>query len=268
MTATYYGEFEPDARLKTWVACYWEFRVPEGVPAFEHTVPPDGGVSWSCKLPEGLMLFNGPLLVPLQPQLDGGDHFWGVRLWPGASPAFFVTAPVELRNRLGPARQCVDAPWIDELAPRLATCREQDTAGGVLDRALLARLDAPPTLDPLVMDAVFAILRANGEISVLQLAGTLGISERQLRRRFKAAVGLTPKELARIRRVRASIISALRRRTDPWIELACAHGYADQAHLTREFRSLAGLPPQQLKTYLSTIEHGSYQHDHSADPQR
>ena len=254
---TYYGEFEPDVRLKHCVACYWEFRVPQETPPFQHTVPPDGGVSWSAKLPEGLMLFNGPCLVPLQPELRGGDRFWGVRLWPGASTAFFTRPPVELRNRAGLASQWVDAPWLEGLGRPLRRCNDQSEAGKVLDRALLARLDDARPLDGVVMDAVFAILRANGEVAIRALAR--GISSRQLRRRFKAAVGLTPKELARIRRVRASIISALETTSDPWVELAWAHGYADQAHLAKEFRTLAGLPPKKLRAYLKTIEHGRYQ---------
>lgn len=31
-----------------------------------------------------------------------------------------------------------------------------------------------------------------------------------------------------------------------WADIACACGYADQAHLAREFRILAGLPPSTL----------------------
>jgi methylphosphotriester-DNA--protein-cysteine methyltransferase len=74
------------------------------------------------------------------------------------------------------------------------------------------------------------------------MARDLGVSERQLRRRFHAAVGYGPKTLARILRFRRFVDAIDRGRSD-LAALAFDAGYADQAHLTRETRRLAGLPP-------------------------
>jgi AraC-like DNA-binding protein len=86
---------------------------------------------------------------------------------------------------------------------------------------------------------------------VAALGDALGISERQLRRRFADAVGYGPKTLARVLRFQRFL--ALAAGDDPagsargdLAGLAYAAGYADQAHLTRECRQLSGRTPAAL----------------------
>jgi AraC-like DNA-binding protein len=72
----------------------------------------------------------------------------------------------------------------------------------------------------------------------------LGVSERQLRRRFEDAVGYGPKTLARVLRFQRFL--ALAAGGGDLARLALSAGYADQAHLTRECRRLAGRTPVAL----------------------
>ena len=62
------------------------------------------------------------------------------------------------------------------------------------------------------------------------LAGDLGLSERQLRRRFHAGAGYGPKTLQRVLRFRRFLAGADR----DLARAALDAGYADQSHLTRE----------------------------------
>jgi transcriptional regulator GlxA family with amidase domain len=73
------------------------------------------------------------------------------------------------------------------------------------------------------------------------------VSERQLRRRFADAVGYAPKTLQRVLRFQRFLVLARAAGASADLaRLAFAAGYADQAHLTRECRRLAGLPPAAL----------------------
>jgi AraC-like DNA-binding protein len=85
------------------------------------------------------------------------------------------------------------------------------------------------------------------------VAAGLGQSERQLRRRFETAVGLSPKRFARLRRFQQ--VFALGREQDAgaWAEAALAGGYCDQAHFNRDFRAFTGSRPRELLRDLQPL---------------
>jgi AraC-like DNA-binding protein len=76
-----------------------------------------------------------------------------------------------------------------------------------------------------------------------RLAALSGCSRRSLERRFDAAVGMPPKRLARIVRFQRVFREAREAASAGWVEVALRCGYADQSHLIRDFRELAGEPP-------------------------
>ena len=75
------------------------------------------------------------------------------------------------------------------------------------------------------------------------LAKELGWSRKHLTVCFRREFGMPPKLFARILRFDHAIRLMRRDRVPSWAELADACGYADQAHLTRDFRAFAGSPP-------------------------
>jgi AraC-like DNA-binding protein len=86
------------------------------------------------------------------------------------------------------------------------------------------------------------LARSHGAPRIARLADRLGWSRKRLAARFRAEFGLAPKPLARILRFRRAQSLAAAGRPD-WADIAAACGYADQAHLAREFRALAGRTP-------------------------
>ena len=78
------------------------------------------------------------------------------------------------------------------------------------------------------------------------LADQLNLSISQLERSFTRHVGVGPKLLARQTRVCALAAEATSPASPSWALLAVKYGYADQAHLAREFRALTGLTPSRF----------------------
>ncbi len=72
----------------------------------------------------------------------------------------------------------------------------------------------------------------------------MSLSDRQLHRRCLRAFGYGPKTLARILRMRRALDSA--RAGTPPADVAVETGYADQAHLSRGIKALAGVPLSAL----------------------
>ena len=156
--------------------------------------------------------------------------------------------------------------WAVELGERIAQAGSPSAAVAVLQRALAGRLRAEPDV---VVAEVVRRLMPGGTDSVSSLTSSLAVSERQLRRRCHAAVGLAPKPLQRALRFQgflAAVQCQLAHRRAPaeagLARLAADAGYADQAHLTRECARLAGLAP---RAFLQQTERQcGPEHDHAA----
>lgn len=251
----FYGEFDPAPELRPLVASYWIFRVTGPLPpGFEHTVPPDGAVSIAF-IPAGRLMAVGPRTEPMRPPVREGDAIYGVRFWPGAAAAVLRTDVSRLTNSALPLEALVPGELPARLRAVLSGRPADDDAVRLLDAALAPIQACCESLDTAVMRAAFAILQARGQLAVSELGRGAGLSERHLRRRFIQAVGLSPKEFARVRRLRSSLLDALET-GQRWVELAAACGYADQAHLVKEYKLLSGLAPEAFLAHLARIRHG------------
>ena len=254
-----FAEADPGAPLAAWVERYWAFTVGNGsAPPPRHHVPPDGCSSLAVIMPAGApaaLVISGPWQESFAVPVSTGARYWGARLRPGALPGLLALNPVEHRNRAVPAPPSL-APLATQLLDRF---REVDglTAGAAVFDTVLGRYAEraqPP--DRLVSEAVTLIRAVEGDARIGALAGQLGVSPRTLHRRFFAATGLSPKEFARIERLRRAAFTALARPDGPaWAQLAIEHGYADQAHLIHEFTTLTGLTPEAFYGRLKAIRH-------------
>ena len=159
----------------------------------------------------------------------------GARTVPGGAPALLGIGAEEHLDQRVPLRDVIGDDGA-RLEQRLYEGR--DPVAG-LGAWLQRRALAAPGPDP-VVNATIAELAA-GQDRMARLAAGLGISERGLRRRVTVAVGYGPKRLARVLRLRRAL--ALARSGEELAAVAFSAGYADQAHLSRDCRELAGVPP-------------------------
>jgi len=125
---------------------------------------------------------------------------------------------------------------------RLAAATTWHARFALLDRFLLARLEATthrPAAD--VAQAWELWAGAHGLLPIRALAERTGWSRRHLQTRFRAEYGISPKQAARLFRFQHARTLSLG--GCPLAAVAHRAGYADQAHLTRDWRELAGTPP-------------------------
>lgn len=246
-----YAEVPAPPDLRPWVAALWCFRVFPEAGTLEHRIPLTGGVMVSVG-PDREPILAGPRAAPLVVPVHGGEVFRGLHVWPGAGCSLLQLPSGSLRDCQGPARLWLDPAWCRRLGTVAEVEDDAEALQGIVLclRELIAR--AAP-LDMVVMTAVSRLIRFRGGLRIGDLAeGSL--SPRQLRRRFQGAVGLSPKELARIRRLRASAAAAVLEELS-WCEVTADAGYADQAHLVREFRDLLGVTPGTFEQHARRIDH-------------
>jgi AraC-like DNA-binding protein len=158
----------------------------------------------------------------------------------------------DLTDRCTPL-DALGVPALAALPARVAAAPGWAARFAAVDAVLLGLLAAGRTgPDPEVEWAWRELVRTGGRTAVAELARGTGWSRRHLLTRFTAQVGLGPKVAARVLRfdraarllvpvpVDGRPVAPVRRSI---ADVAAACGYADQAHLAREFRDLAGCPP-------------------------
>jgi AraC-like DNA-binding protein len=103
-----------------------------------------------------------------------------------------------------------------------------------------------PERDPLAEQAAALVSRITddpGLRRVDQLSAEAGMTARSLQRLFADYVGVSPKWVMRRARLHEAAARADSGEPVDWAALASDLGYADQAHLTRDFTVTIGVPP-------------------------
>jgi AraC-like DNA-binding protein len=254
-----YGERLPHPSLAPWIACYWEFSARVGAPPVHH-VPPDGCTSLLMPLGgpfAGTLFFSGPWLEPLSVPVIPEARFVGVRLRPGATEALLQVPVGSLRNASRPAPLHAGAHGA-RLQTAVQACvmasEDLDAAAQALDAYWRDASPGFAPTDPIVSQAIDILVASGGECPVATLATMVGVSERTLLRRFRAATALTPKQFARIRRLLSAAWHAIDS-DEGWGRIAAQAGYADQPHLHHDVKALTGLRPEELARRMAWTEH-------------
>jgi AraC-like DNA-binding protein len=245
-----YREYLPAHVLRQYVACYWTLS-PAAV-AQPLRILPDG-----CT--DALFVFDrssepvaqviGVMSAALMTRPAINAEMLGVRFRPGEGFAFLKEPARELRDQTVDLSALWDRSvesWVEEVS-ELGTAERL----GRLEQMLLGRLSAAFPPDPRVRRAIERFERQEGQVRVAVIARELGLSERQLERRFQERVGLGPKAFARVARFQA-LSRALQQ--DPraaWADRAAGFGYVDQAHLVHDVRAFAGVTPRELARLVS-----------------
>ena len=237
-----YREFAPSPPLHALVVCRWSRTFPEDSPADPTLVLPDGCVDLLWR--EGTLVVAGPDRRSRLSPVGAGEEILGIRLRPGVAGAAFgmpaselLDSQVQLEDLFGSRAA--------QLAERLSQAEDQEAMYLLLE-ALIASAVMEASPDPLVLAAARRLGFPGSRVD--ELARGLGISERQLRRRFHHAVGYGPKTLDRVLRFRR-LVSRAQAVSDGEVDLArlaADLGYADQAHMTRDCVRLTGMPPTRL----------------------
>jgi AraC-like DNA-binding protein len=225
-----YAEQALPLPLRSLAPSVWSLAPDEEATGWiEHEAMPDGCIeivrrhggrsAWRREQPE---LFAAGLgAAPVRFGFSSDAAFTAVKLWPWAWEALGGT----------PCPAFTDE-WIGLRLDHPVALLLDGTPAAVAMRLahFLDGVKIPPIAE--------AILAAR---SVAELRQATGWAPRRLQRWFEAHIGLAPRTYLRVIRFQGSLRAL--GQTDNLADHAAAHGYADQAHMARDFRRLAGTPP-------------------------
>ena len=242
-----YSEIMIDAAEHDYVDAIWTHFSEVGK---DHFILPDGrvdiiltfAVSGDGVLADVTPLIATPYTLPRHVSIRPHQGFIGLRLKPGA-----------IRNFLDAPAQALYGGVLE--GKNAASCLKKHHAikFGCNDiNSLIMELNkyvlgATIRHDSnLVSDAIKIIDGAKGCITITETVNQLGSCERTLRRNFLQSVGLTPKAYASTVRLH-NAMGLLSHNTDQMAAIASECGYADQAHMIRDFKCFTGQTPTAFK---------------------
>jgi AraC-like DNA-binding protein len=239
---TSYREYAPPPDLAAHVACTW-VNVSRALPlAPAQPIIPDGCAD--------IIMFGddpphvaGPAAATqwIRPP-PAGTLITAIRFRPGAVRSI-LRCDAEALGPWGVELEAVCGRHAQSLVADLAAANAAEARRAALEAWTRLRIAAMPGADRVVLTAS-ALLTQSPWSTVDKVADALDVSARQLRRNFIAACGYGPKTLQRIMRLQRTLrLATAPTRLTGLADLAAAAGYADQAHMSREFQDLTGFTP-------------------------
>lgn len=245
--------FEPCELLRPFVS---HFAISESDAAAEYAVLPDTGLVLGFQYRGSLARLGADAPRSLAPigitGLQPGRAIFANPAAVGSVLVFFRPAGAAQFFRIPLHELFAASVSLDSFLPagELAEIREllhfaasDQTRVRVVENFLLVRLQSQPA-DLLVLAAIRGIRSSRGTARIGELAAELGSSQSSLEKRFRAAVGATPKKFAAIVRLRSILDSATPAAN--LAELAARAGYYDQSHFIHDFRAFTGETPEQF----------------------
>jgi AraC-like DNA-binding protein len=159
---------------------------------------------------------------------------FGVRSLLGASPAELACCVFDLSDFWGRSAH--------DLVDRLRSAGTWPNRFAILDE-VFSRARRPFAAPSELLWAWSRLAQARGSISIQDLADDIGWSRRHFSEQFRREIGVTPKTGARIFRFEHSC-RLMKKNARSLVQVAFDCGYHDQAHMNREWKSLAACTPK------------------------
>jgi AraC-like DNA-binding protein len=186
------------------------------------------------------VLLHGVVTRRFSVDLTGAGRVSAVKFRPGGFAAFTGLLPardtvVRLGTELGPAAGDLLAAVLDR--------EDDDERAAVLDAALLPLAPEPAGAYVDLLGLVGAMIDDRGLVRVDQVAALGPMSVRSLQRLFATYVGVSPKAVLARYRLQDAAAAIDAGDGDDLAGLAASLGWFDQAHFSRDFRSVVGVTP-------------------------
>jgi AraC-like DNA-binding protein len=236
----------PSGPLAPFVDYYWIVRWDlRGQPPYEQTILPHPNVNLVFEASgAGIYGVDRSLFAR---RLSGQGKALGVRFRAGCFRPFWGAPISQLSDRVVPGVR-VFGPLAEKTRVAIMSADTDAEMVGGAESLLYSCLPEPDPVASQVAELVSLITSDASLRRVDQLAVISGLSVRSLQRLFGDYVGVSPKWVMRRARLHEAALRADGGEPVDWAALAVDLGYADQAHLTREFTATIGVPPSRYRS--------------------
>lgn len=249
--------FEPDPGIRAVVDQYWhvQWRLSDGESIDQRVIDLP---AVTVTIEEGDV--PAPLVVTglhgraWMRQITGAGSVFAIRLRPAGLAVLSELSPHQIADCTAPLTPQLDAD-LHALAAGIAAEKTVELRVRAADAAIRARMgERPPRPEHVLANAVLDELSSRVRSRTgASLAEGFGVSERTIQRALRATLGRGPKWISRRIRLQAVAQALASSSVRDLAALATDLGYADQAHLTADFRAVAGTTPGAYWRSISAV---------------
>lgn len=254
-----YQTFTPHPDLAAFVKSYWQLEVPANTSDEKQRVLPDGSIEMAFILADDVKRYNdkgefsiqpramviGQITEPFFVQPTGEVRSFAVSFYPYGF-ANFVDCPIsDLANKDTPL-ETLFGEEAKALEQQINTAKDTKGRIGAVETFLLNKLAESATIDRVVQSTVAALFETKGRQSISTILEKQATTRRNLERKFKKQVGMSPKQLSKVVRMQAALQMLLNQETESLTKIAYDNQYYDQAHFTKDFKELTGNNPKDF----------------------
>lgn len=229
-----FRRYPPPPEIRDFVESLWTFEAPADGKALTDYILPDIGTEIICRM-DAHAFIRGPRLHLEEITIEPGARYFGARLRPGVGPRLFKLAARET---------CGSRLALEDMGCPVAAPSREGFTRALIDLFRRRGLAG----NRIALRAVDLLSRPQARMSIDAVATALGCSTRHLYREMMSDLGMGPKTVARIARLRHTI-ALLGAGRETLAATAADAGYADQAHMTREFSMLRMPSPARWRQW-------------------
>ena len=254
-----YQVYTPSPELQPFVKCFWSLDDEKSDEPVKQRVLPDGcmemifhyGDLYKQYFEDGSSIIQpksfvfGQITKYIEIAPTGVSGIISARFLPdGLTP--FLDIPVSaLENEAVPVSEI----FFDEgkeLEENVIGANNNEERIRLIEKFLLSKLTGSRAIDTITKSCVEVIFQSHGQINVVELADRMNINRRNMERKFTSLIGISPKQLARVARLQATMKMLGQKNFTSLTSLAYENGYYDQAHFIKDFKEFTGISPKSF----------------------
>ena len=255
-----YQTFQPHPDLASLVSCYWTLEVPAEDHPQKQRIIPDGTIEMAFILGDDIKRYTseedfiiqprsmvlGQTIEPFYIEPTGYVNTFAIRFYPFGF-ANFVSTPIEnLVNKETPLEDLFGQQAAKTLEQSIVLAKEVKERIQIIEAFLLEKLKEETIIDKLIHTTIDALLSSNGNAPINSILKKNKSKRRQLERKFKKQIGISPKQLGKLIRLQSALKLLLNKETEKLTTIAYQCEYYDQAHFIKDFKAFTGVKPKDF----------------------
>ncbi|MEJ2617118.1 MAG: helix-turn-helix transcriptional regulator, partial [Ignavibacteriaceae bacterium] len=168
----------------------------------------------------------------------------------------FHQSPVKFKNNLTELNRIFSTREVTELEKKISKTDNIDKQILLIENLLLSRISEAKIPNLYLEKSIDLIERNHGIIHIQNIVEQVEVCERQLNRKFKEVVGISPKKFSKILQLHY-LIYLIQRKKYPIQEIVFKGFFYDRPHFTHTFKELTGMTPGE---FIDSSKHIAFEY--------